>query len=333
MKRLFLCAFAALGLVHGQGSADRTLPRQEPPKILWHTPPAATDQDWECTFSGCDHAPAPPFRFVKADAGGTSAKVTIKDGHGRTYSVKFGGKVIAESFGSRFLPAVGYTVEPSYFVGPGRIEGIPRLHLVSDFVKRDGSFARARFQLRDSKELAFLPNHAWSLADNPFRGSPQLAGLRVVLMLLSNWDIKDARNGQTASNTGVFRSSDASRPELLYSFFDWGSTLGRWGGLVGRTRSDCSGFHYQTPEFITGVSGGVVRWGYQSKRTQDVTKGITVADLRWLAPYLNAIKPAEIRIGLKASGATDRQAACWEQALTERIHQIDTVVRTGRYWR
>jgi hypothetical protein len=48
-----------------------------------------------------------------------------------------------ECFGSRLLPAVGYTVEPSYFVGPGKIEGIPRLHLVSDFVKRDGSFARA----------------------------------------------------------------------------------------------------------------------------------------------------------------------------------------------
>ncbi|HUB80487.1 MAG TPA: hypothetical protein VMB03_16900 [Bryobacteraceae bacterium] len=330
MKRSILCAFAVLAIGRGQGGADRSLPRQAPPKVLWQKPPAASDQDWTCTFAGCDKAPVPPFRFIKADKGGTTAKVTIKDGKGRTYSVKFGGKVITECFGSRFLPAAGYTVEPSYLVGPGKIEGIPRLHLVTDFVKRDGRFERARFQLRDSRELTFLPNHAWSLADNPFRGSSQLAGLRVVLMLLSNWDIKDARDGQMASNTGVFRSPDPSRPELLYSFFDWGSTLGRWGGLMGRTRADCSGFFYQTPDFITGVDHGVVKWGYKSKRTKDVTKGITVADLRWLAPYLDAITPAQMRIGLKASGATDRQAACWEGALSGRIHQIDTVARTGK---
>ncbi len=332
MKRLLLSVLAALALGRGQGSANRTLPRQELPKVLWQAPRAATEQDWACTFAGCDHAPAPPFRFLKTESGGSTAKISIKDANGRTFSVKFGGKVIPECFASRFVPAVGYTVEPSYFVGPGRIEGVPKLHLVDSFVKPDGTFARARFQLRDPRELEFRKDEAWSLVDNPFRGTPQLAGLRVVLILLSNWDIKDSRRGQDIANTAVFLSPNAGHPELLYSFFDWGSTLGRWGGIMNRTRSDCSGFALQTPAFITGVRNGVVQWGYTSKRT-DITQGITVADLRWLAPYLGAINAAEIRRGLKASGATDRQAVCWDGSLEDRIRQIQTVARLGRYWR
>ncbi len=333
MKRLLFCLLAALAAGRGQGAADRSLPRQDLPKVLWHAPRAATDQDWACTFAGCDHAPAPPFRFLKADPGGSTPKISVKDANGRTFSVKFGAKVIPECFASRFVAALGYTVEPSYFVASGSIAGVPRLHLVSDFVKPDGTFARARFQLRDPRELEFRSNQAWSLADNPFRGTPQLAGLRVILMLLSNWDIKDVRNGQKQANNGVFLAPDAGHPELLYSFFDWGSTLGRWGGLMHRTRSDCSGFFLQTPDFITGVRNGVVRWGYTSKRTGDVTRGITVADLRWLVPYLQPITAAQVHSGLMASGATDRQAACWNGALETRIRQIETVARLGRNWR
>jgi len=287
-------------------------------------------RDWECTFAGCDHAPAPPFRFLKNETGGTTAKIAAQDAKGHTYSVKFGAKVVPESFASRFVAALGYTVEPSYYVGPGRIEGVPRIHLVSSYVKRDGSFARARFQLRDLRELEFVKNSAWSLVDNPFTGSHQLAGLRTLLMLLSNWDIKDVRNGQESANTAVFRSSAGGRPELLYSFFDWGDTLGRWGGLMHRTRSDCSGFALETPEFIQGVRHGHVEWGYSGKRTADTTRGITVEDLRWVSPYLARITDTEIRTGLKASGATDRQTACWAGALEDRMRQIETVARSGR---
>ena len=99
-----------------------------------------------------------------------------------------------------------------------------------------------------------------------------------------------------------------------------------------RTRSDCSGFSLETPDFIKGVRGNVVEWGYIGKRTRDVTENITVDDLRWLAPFLERITPAEIRSGLKASGATDRQTACWAGALENRMRQIEAVARTGRYW-
>jgi hypothetical protein len=332
MKRLLgllLYMLASFCVAQCQESAHRSAVEDELPKVLWRTPREATLQDWTCGFAGCDHAPAPPFYFVREDKEGTSAKVSVKDANDRSWSVKFGGKVVPECFASRFVSALGYAVEPSYYVGAGTLEGAPRLRRAQRMLKADGSFERARFQLRDGKELQFLKGQAWSMADNPFRGSHEFAGLRTLIMLLSNWDIKDSRDGQEEANTAVFRAGSTGHLELLYSFFDWGSTLGRWGGVMRRTRSDCSGFVLDTPALVSGVHGNIVEWGYSGKRARDVTDAITVEDLKWLAPYLERITDTEIRAGLKASGATERQTTCWAGALTDRMQQLEAVARSG----
>jgi hypothetical protein len=329
MNRLLLCLVVLSAAAQDPSGADRTAVQTAPPGVLWRAPRDLGMENWTCGSAGCGAVPAPPFHFVKEDMEGTFPKLSLKDANGRSWSAKFGGKVIPECFCSRFVAALGFVVEPSYYVGAFQLQDTGRLHRARHFMRPDGSFERARFQLRDPK-MEFLANHAWSMADNPFRGSREFAGLRVVMMLLSNWDAKDVREGEEEANTGVFRTPSG---ELLYSFFDWGSALGRWGKLMRRTRSDCSGFTADTPDLITGVRGNAVEWGYSGKHEDDVRSGITVEDLRWLAPYLERITGEEIRAGLEASGATQRQTGCWAGALEYRIHAIETVVRTGRYWR
>jgi hypothetical protein len=329
MKRALLCSLLVYyAAAQAQENANRMPAEAVLPQLLWREPRPATVQDWACGFAGCDHAPAAPFYFVKEDREGTTPKVSGKDARGRFWSVKFGSKAVPECFGSRFVAAMGYVVETSYYIESGRLEGATRLDRARRIVKPDGSFACARFQLRDEAALQFLKDHAWSLADNPFRGSHEFAGLRVLMMLLSNWDAKDSRNGQDEANTGVFRSAGSDgHPELLYSFFDWGSTLGRWGKLMRRDRSDCSGFVQDTPVFVTGVRDGVVAWGYSGKHEEDVKAGITLEDLRWLMPYLARITDEEIRAGLKACGATERQTACWAGGIEDRIRQLEAISR------
>ena len=333
MKPLSLFLMAALAAAaQNQFTADRGVVESARPAVLWRAPGEIPMENWTCGSAGCDHVPAPPFQFVKEDLEGTFPKLTVKDAKGRTWNVKFGGKVIPESFCSRFVTALGYLAEPSYYVASGKLQHAEGLHRARSFVTRDGAFRRARFQLRDPQELDFMKNSAWSLADNPFRGTRQFAGLRVVMMLLSNWDAKDSREGAQEANTAVFRVPGA-QPEREYSFFDWGSTLGLWGHLMRRTRSDCSGFANDTRNFVTGVHGNVVEWGYSGKHEDDVKSDITVEDLCWLAPYLDRITDEQIRAGLTSSGATARQTACWAQALRNRIQQVETVARTGRYER
>jgi hypothetical protein len=333
MKRLLLLLVTAItAAAQNQYKADRAMVQAARPAVLWRAPGNISMENWTCGSAGCDHVPAPPFQFLKEDTEGTFPKLMVKDAKGRTWSVKFGGKAIPESFCSRFVTAMGYLVEPSYFVARGKLEHVERLHRARSFVKPDGAMRRARFQLRDPKELDFVKGGAWSLADNPFRGTHEFAGLRVLLMLLSNWDAKDSRQGEEEANTAIFRVPGA-QPEFEYSFFDWGSSLGRWGHLMRRTRSDCSGFADDTRNFITGVQGNVVGFGYSGKHEEDVKAGITVDDLRWLVPYLGRITDEEIRAGLTASGATPRQTTCWAESLRNRIQQVQAVARTGRYWR
>lgn len=272
--------------------------------------------------------PAPPFRFIKEDTGGTNPKLAVRDAKGLNWSIKFGGETIPECFGSRFVTALGYVAEPTYFVASGKIEGVGRLRHANRVVHKDGTFTKGRFQLRGEKDLVFLEGRLWSWVDNPFRGTHELAGLKIVMMLLSNWDAKDARDGPAESNNNIFRVPAGDANALLfYGVSDWGASLGRWGGPHRRDKSDCSGYTRDTPRFVKGVYHNQVTFGYSGKHEADIKNGISTGDVGWLLPYLRRLTPEALRAGLKASGATERQTACWSNAIEERIEQLQAVTR------
>jgi len=304
--------------------AVETAAAQAPAPLLWRAPRPLTAQDWICGPGGCDGAPRPPFRFLKEDPSGTTPKVTLRDARDRTWSVKFGAEVIPECFAPRFLAALGYFGESNYFVAQGRIGEVGKLSRARRMVKPDGAFARARFEPRDDPGMQFLQGRVWSWADSPFRGTRELAGLKIAMMLLSNWDAKDARNTGD-SNNGVFRVPLEGRAADVFSVFDWGAALGRWGDVLRRDRSDCAGFALDSPHFVTGVRSGLVEFGFAGKHGADLKSGITVEDVRWLVRYLDAITPAELQDGLRASGATQRQAGCWAGSIEQRIAELRAV--------
>ena len=99
--------------------------------------------------------------------------------------------------------------------------------------------------------------------------------------------------------------------------------MGRWGSnLVTRGRWDPAGFEAQTPEFVTAVDEGAVRFGYVGQRTADVAIGITVEDVAWLYRYLGRITDTQVRAALQASGATEEDTQRFTRALRARIVQL-----------
>ncbi len=324
--RALLLGVVAIMLLAGQDSS-RANGESALPTVLWHAPRAMTVQDWICGPGGCDRAPIPPFQFVREDTGGTDAKLEVRDIRGQSWNIKFGAEVIPECFSSRFVTALGFLAEDSYFVASGKIEGVPKLHRARRLVSPEGRFTKGRFELRGQPDMEFLNGHDWSWTDNPFRGSHELAGLKIVMMLLSNWDDKDARDAGE-SNNGVFRYKRSGREELFYGVFDWGASLGRWGGMMRRDQSDCSGFAADTPRFVKIGRGNQLEWGYEGKHAE-VAEGISADDVRWLLPYLRRITPEQLHAGLTASGATERQAGCWSGALQNRIGQLEAIGGSG----
>jgi len=321
-----ICALLLAALAIPALAADDAVIKAKPAAVLWQAPEKITLQDWIWGPGGQDKAPKPPYEFIEEDGNGTNAKIRVRDGAGNQWTVKFGGEIHSDVFAARMLNAMGYLAEPTYFVASGVVSGAHDLRRAKPFLEKDGRFYRARFKLRDKKSMAKVADQDWSWIDNPFAGSHELSGLKIMLMLMSNWDAKDSRDGK-GSNTAIY-STKGSDSHLIYSFDDWGATMGKWGGFFKRDKWNPDGYTAQSKNFVTNVSGKGIRWGYQGKHGRDVTSGIAAADVAWLMTYLSRVTDADLQAGLRASGATEEQIQAYSSALRERITQLQKVSST-----
>jgi len=295
--------------------------------VIWRDPGRVEQLDLRSGPGGPGGAPAAPFTFLEEHRVGSQPCVSVGDAAGRRWRVKWGPEVRSENVAVRVAWAAGYFAEVTYFIRAGRIDGTRDLQRARACIGDDGAFADARFELDDPAVKKMFEEHSWAWNDNPFVGTAQLNGLKILVMLLSNWDTKDRRDVARGSNTAIFEYRlGAWRREAQYLITDWGGSMGRWGGnIVTRDRWDPEGFEAQTPEFVARVEGDIVYFGYVGQRTADVAYNISPADVRWLQQYLGRITDAQLRDALLASGATDDEAARFARALRDRISQLGRV--------
>jgi hypothetical protein len=143
--------------------------------------------------------------FIEEKESAGAAKFRVRDGAGREWMVKVGGEAQAEVAASRIVWAVGYYTDVSYIAPSVEIEG-------------KGTFQNVRFEARP-KGLKRLDEWLWD--DNPFNGTRELQGLKVLLALLDNWNLKNENN-----KILFVRDDEARSSELRYivSDFDKSST-------------------------------------------------------------------------------------------------------------
>jgi hypothetical protein len=288
---------------------------------LWHDPGQVERVDFTKPAAGasCPHG---PFTFIEEGYSGASAKVLVRDSAGIQWQVKGGPEARADAFSTRLVGALGYYAEAICFLAEGRIDGIKgKLRRADGFIKPDGSFTWASFERRDPL-VKFLAEAQWNWTGNPFAGSRELKGLKVLTMLLSNWDNKDGRNTWQGSNTGILESEG----KRIYFVTDWGQSLGSWRGLLLGSPWDCSKYREQTAHFVEGTRQGKVLFGFRGQHTRGFSGDITADDVAWLMQYLGRVTPAQIRLGLLASGATPAEQECFSSALLGRIEQLRSVV-------
>ncbi len=292
---------------------------------LWRDPGTPTLDDLRFGPGGRDHVPKPPFRFIEEHLAGTQPCVSVTDANGRLWRVKWGSEVRPEAFAVRLAHALGYFAEVTHYLADGTIDGAKDLTRARDCIDAECRFSEARFELEDRAVRMLFDEHSWSWDDNPFIGTPQLSGLKLLVMLVSNWDTKDRRDVARGSNTAIFeqRGSPWAR-EARYLITDWGGAMGKWGtNVVSRGRWDPDGFVAQTPQFVTGVrEDGIVTFGYVGQRTADVAYDIPLDHVRWFYEYASRLTEAHLREGLLASGASEDEAARFAHALLDRIAQL-----------
>lgn len=169
--------------------------------------------DFEYGIGGSEGQPQPPFEFVNEDSSGTSKKINVTDARGRNWNIKWGHEPRPSVFCTRLLWALGYFVETEYFLPKGRVNDVHDLKRAAVKVSEDGSFIDARFQWRTDSPK-YLKGQHWTWSKNPFVGTHQLQGLKIISLLVSNWDTKEP-------NLSIFEDNSTGSPRYLYLDDDW----------------------------------------------------------------------------------------------------------------
>ncbi|MBC7926634.1 MAG: hypothetical protein H7039_13340 [Bryobacteraceae bacterium] len=299
--------------------------------LLWSDPGTPVEQVDFTKPARNVSEPQAPFRFIREELSGNSPKVLVQDASGRTWQVKGGPEGRADAFATRLVSALGYYADAICFLRQGTIVGVQwPLRRASGFIQRDGTFTYAAFELRDSN-ARFLDGNGWLWWANEFSATPELRALRVLVMLLSDWDNKDARNASLGSNTGILRFETNGETVNVYFVVDWGQSLGSWGHLFGWGRSNwnCNDYRRQSGDFLREHKDGRLLFGFRGQHYENFGRDVTRSDLRWLVSRLGNISAEQVKAALRASGASPDEELCFASAFLDRVGILKRAAASG----
>jgi hypothetical protein len=290
--------------------------------VIWHDRGDPAMLDLVSGPGGKDGEPGADFTFVKEIETGTSPKFDVQDERGTRWKVKVGEEARSETAATRLLWAAGYVVDEDYYRQRIHVRGLPRLARGQEFVSAGDIVNGARLE-RDSESK---DSKTWDWYDNPFVGTREFNGLRVMMALVNNWDLKAINNAATGLATG----------EGQYGITDLGATLGRTGNSLTRSKGVLK--DYAESRFIDKVTPAYVDFGMHSRpffvslvnfrnyrfrtRMEGVVKRIPIADARWIGDRLGRLSPAQIRDAFSAAGFSPAEVDAYAQVLALRIEAL-----------
>jgi hypothetical protein len=242
--------------------------------------------------------------FLGDQPGGNNLKYRIKDAQEREWIVKIADESQPEVAAVRLLWALGYPTEINYIV--------PKMSIVNK-----GSYKNVRIEARPKK---FKRGERWSWTDNPFINTREFDGLKLMMAMFNNWDLKD-------DNNVILQDGD----KHYYVIADLGASFGRGaaieGGRAGRSVNNPQ--DYASSGFIKGVRNGEIELEFKTYNDHYI-KGIKLENARWLADRLLQLSNRQIEDAFRAANYKPEEIAILSKAFGARIRQLDEVTRTAR---
>jgi hypothetical protein len=270
--------------------------------ILWRKPNDISSRDLFLGPGGTSMRPdLRRIKYIKEEKGGYSKKYRVRDGSGREWVVKIGKEAQSETSAIRLLWGVGYLTEVNYLVPRVTIPG-------------KGTFSNVRFEARPEE---WDRVGEWKWKRNPFVSTPEYQGLKIMMALINNWDLKDSNNVivQTRTNRGN---------ELRYIISDLGATFGHASTtpIFWRiTRSRNNPTNYARSGFLEKVKGNRVVLHFGGKN-RGLMKDISVDDAIWMGTWLAQLSDQQVKDAFRAANYTPDQVDLLARTVRARTSEL-----------
>ncbi len=295
--------------------------------VLWQDPTDLETRDLFYGPGGPEHQPKAPFTFVEEDKSGSNPKFIVRDGNGVKWTVKMGAEARPETVATRLVWAVGYFTPEDYFMNALPVQNMGKLHRGESQVDPVGQVYDVRLKRRSNKEEKKLGE--WKWADNPFYGTREFNGLRVMMALINNWDLKDVNNA-------IFYRKNP--PEKIYMISDLGATFG--AAELERTHEKSKGnlesfahskfirsehedrIDFETPNRPALVAAINPKQFVRRVNLEWIGKDIPREDARWMGRLLARLSHKQIRDAFRAAGYPPEEMEGFAQIVEARIAEL-----------
>jgi hypothetical protein len=298
--------------------------------LLWRNPDDIKSRNLFYGPGGEEHAPHSTYTFEKEDLKGTSPKFHVRDENGVKWRVKMGLEARPEAAASRLIWAVGYSTNQFYYLPELAVEGLPsHLQRGQNFVSPDGIIRRVELRrtVEGEKKIG-----NWRWRKNPFIRTREFNGLRVMMALLNNWDLKD-------ENNAIYEVDHAGDRLEFYRVSDLGASFGPSGPSWTRATtkdyfraySHSRFIHKETSEFVDFYAPARPCLKYffnppgliMRLRLRWIGRHIPRGDARWVGQLLAQLSAEQIRDAFRAAGYNPSEVEAHAQIIEERIRQLN----------
>jgi hypothetical protein len=304
----------------------------EGPAVLWRDPGDIASRDLFYGPGGQQDLPHGRFTFVEEDLDGSNPKFVVRDEDGVKWKAKLGTEARPETVASRLVWAVGYFANEDYFVPELKVDNLPaHLQRGREYVSAGGIVRDARLKryLKDEKKIG-----EWAWDENPFSGTRELNGLRTLMGLMNNWDLKD-------ENNSVYQKQTPEGPERIYMTTDLGASFGegRVTWPLRKSKGDLA--EYEHSKFITEEKDGDIDlgsparpwlpfWFYRSEYTMrsgllHIGRDIPEQDALWLGHLMSQLSHTQICSAFRAAGYAPDEVEGFAGVVEERIAELNAL--------
>ena len=302
---------------------------------LWRDPSDLAGLNLRYGSGGEDHQPRGTFTFLQEDSEGSNPKFDVRDENGVKWKVKLGAEARPEVAASRLVWAAGYFVTEDYFLEELHVQGLPsHLHRGQDLVSPDGTVHNARLKrsMKGHEKIG-----TWQWGSNPFVGTREFNGLRVLMALINNWDVKD-------SNNAVYEAkpSDGSAAiEKVYLINDLGATFGTTGFTLSVDGSRGNLDAYKRSKFISRMTPDYLDFGTPSRSNlieafnvpvflhrldlRWIGRHVSRDDAKWMGQLLGQLSQEQIRDAFRAAGYSPTEVNEFANVVQSRIAELNAL--------